>query len=123
MINFEKWLVNFDKVWQEADAKGAAKLFTETVIYFENPLDPPLISRKEVEKIWSDVAKTQKNINVKSEVYMTDKNTCVAHFRGNFYRVTSSTLSQLDGIYIFTLNDENLCEEFHFWWVGKEEKV
>lgn len=120
---FIGWLKKFDMAWESGDAKAAANLFVKKCNYYENPLDPPLTTKKEIQKVWEEVRKTQRDIRVESKVVMTDNNTCVANFKASFYRLVSNSISNLDGIYIITLSNKNLCEEFHFWWVSKEKKV
>ncbi len=122
-VDFDRWLEKFDDAWQSANAKKASSIFTKNAIYFENPLEQPLTSKREIENVWEQVSKTQRGIKVKSEVYMVKENTCVAHFKASFFRITTNSIVKLDGIYIFTLNEMNLCTEFHFWWVPQEEKI
>jgi hypothetical protein len=116
---FDKWIIGLKHAWEAKNPKAAADLCSESVIYYEDPFQKPLMSRKAVYDVWLEVPETQKDINFKYKILTIVENICIAHWSASFTRVPSGVRSSLDGIYFIKLNKNGLCEEFHQWWNSK----
>ncbi len=116
---FEDWLQNFDKAWEEKNPQAAADLFSYPVEYHETPFTPPYTTKEEIVQLWEEVPLSQKNITVKSNIILIQNDVCIAHWLAKFTRVKENKIAELDGVYYFKLNPQNLCYFFQMWWVAK----
>lgn len=117
--SFEQWLNALGKAWINRNPKAAANICTENVLYFETPFDKPLTSRKEVEEIWQEVPKYQRDIEFSYEIISVNQKVGIAKWLASFTRLPSGIKDTLDGIYVVKLDNNGLCKEFHQWWVVK----
>lgn len=117
--SLSKWLDDLGQAWINRNPKAAAEICAENVLYFENPFDKPLTSRKEVEEIWHEVPNYQKDIKFSYEIISVNKQVGIAKWRASFTRLPSGIRDTLDGIYLVKLDNDGLCKEFHQWWVVK----
>jgi hypothetical protein len=116
---FKKWLEMLGQAWINRDPKGAADICIEDVVYHETPFGEPLKSRKEVEKIWDEVPRSQKDVEFGYEILTVTEEQGIARWWASFTRVPSGLRDTLDGIFVVRLEDNGLCKEFHQWWVIK----
>jgi len=115
--SFKKWLEALDNAWTNRDPKAAANLCCEDVLYYETPFGPPLKSRKEVERIWEDVPRSQKDIHFSSDIISVNNDVGIAHWQVSFIKLPSNKKVILDGVFVVKLDKADLCKEFHQWWV------
>lgn len=109
------WLENLKIAWETKDPQKVKNLCAENVLYYETPFSKPL-NRDEVLKEWQSVPKSQKDIRVTYDILSFENNKGIAHWSAAFTRIPSDEKVYLDGIFLITLNEENLCTEFHQWW-------
>lgn len=116
---FEKWLDDLGEAWVSRNPNIAASLCAENVKYYEHPFQNPAIGREEVRSIWLDVPRTQKDVNFESSTIMVKGNTGIARWKASWTNIKDGSRSELDGIFLVTLDEQGLCKEFHQWWVTK----
>ncbi len=119
---FKHWLDALEKAWINRDPKAAADICANDVLYYETPFDSPLKSKEEVEQLWKDVPKSQKDISFKYEILSITAKIGIAHWQASFTRVPSMIRDTLDGIFLVKLDENGFCKEFHQWWVVKPKK-
>ena len=115
---FETWLQKLGQAWKQGDANAAALLCTDNVIYYENPLDKPLLGRNAVYNEWLNVPKSQKNINFSCDILHIEKHIGIAHWSASYTSIRTKKQVKLDGIFIISLNNMGLCTEFRQWWIS-----
>jgi ketosteroid isomerase-like protein len=116
-VLFRRWFDALGKAWTNQDPKAAADICTNDVVYYETPFGDPLRSKTEVEQVWKDVPRSQKDIDFNYEVLTINGDLGIAHWRASFTRIPSGIKVTLDGIFTVKLNKNGLCKEFRQWWV------
>jgi len=117
--SFKKWLDALGRAWTMRDPKAAANLYCEDVLYYETPFSPPLKSKKEIERIWEDVPRSQKDIHFSYDILTVNNDLGIAHWKASFMKLPSNKKVELDGIFVIKLDNDGLCKEFRQWWVVK----
>ena len=121
--SFKHWLDTLGQAWITRNPKTVANICAEKVLYFETPFDKPLVSKKEVEKIWQEVPNSQKDIEFSYKIVSVNQEIGVAKWRASFTRLPSGIRDTLDGVYFVKLDNNGLCKEFHQWWVVRPNCV
>jgi len=120
--SFKAWVEALGQAWTTLNPQGAEKICAEGVRYYETPFGEPLRSPAEVGKTWkSDLAK-QKDVVFKFDIISVADNVGVAHWSASFTRTDEGIRDDMDGIFVVSLNDKNLCTEFHQWWAIKKPR-
>ena len=115
------WLEAYGQAWETRDPEAVAQLFTLDALYRERPFTEPLRGRDAIREYWSRVvAHSQEQIHFGFEIVALDKNRGVARWWAAFVRVSSNQRVQLDGIFLLTFSDANLCCELREWWHRQE---
>lgn len=112
---FDKWLKGLKDAWVTKNPQAAIDLCSENVIWHETPFGEPLRTKQEILDEWQTVPTNQKDITVSYEILVVTESFGIAHWNAKFTRLPSGTQAHLDGIYKVSLNDKNLCTEFHQW--------
>lgn len=119
---FIEWLERYKRAWESRDPQMAQELFTEDVTYQETPFTEPMRGREAIYAYWAEVPRSQDQVQFESELVAVKEQQGVARWRASFIRIPSRMLVKLDGIFIFSLNEEGLCTEFKEWWHKQEQK-
>jgi SnoaL-like domain len=120
---FDGWLGAYKRAWEDRDPEAAADLFTEDATYHETPFDEPFRGRDGVFEYWSDVPRSQRDVNFSYEILATTGSRGVAHWRASFVRLPTKDPVVLDGIFLVKLDADGRCAEFREWWHKQEEKA
>jgi len=113
--DFQMWLDKLGKAWVEKDPDAVLNLFDQTIKYFENVLDEPYIGKEKVYDLWKGVPGSQKDISFNGEILMTKGNVAIANWQSKFTKVPSGEIEEIDGVFLFELNDEGKCILFKQW--------
>ena len=107
MNNNKMWCQKLQKFWQQKEIDKIIELFSENVIYYEEPNNK--ITYKELKFVWSEI-KNQNIVSLNFKILSEENNKCIA----NFILKENTTI---DMIYEITLNDENKCTYFKQWYM------
>ena len=113
---FTSWLDAYKRAWETRDPEAAADLFTSDATYHETPFDEPSRGRDGILDYWSNVPRTQEEIEFTYEVLATTDAGGIAHWHSEFTSLTSNSAVELDGIFLVKLDGDGLCTEFREWW-------
>lgn len=113
--DFQMWLDKLGKAWVEKDPDAVLNLFDQTIKYFENVLDEPYIGKEKVYDLWKVVPESQKDISFIGEILMTKGNIAIANWKAKFTKIMSGEIEEIDGIFLFELNDDGKCTLFKQW--------
>lgn len=113
---FDKWLNGLKNAWETKNPQATIDLCSEHVVWYESPFGNPLRSKQEIFDVWQSVPAGHNDISVSYEIIVTTDKFGIAHWSANFTRIPSGKKIHLDGIYKVSLNDQNLCTEFHQWY-------
>jgi hypothetical protein len=113
--DFQMWLDKLGKTWVEKDPDAVLNLFDQTIKYFENVLDEPYIGKEKVYDLWKVVPENQRDISFDGEILMTKGNIAIANWKAKFTKIMSGEIEEIDGIFLFELNDEGKCILFKQW--------
>ncbi len=120
---FDKWLMGLKEAWVTKNPQSAIDLCADNVVWYEIPFGKPLRTKQEILTEWQSVPTSQKDITVSYEILTVTESFGIAHWNARFTRLPSGVQAHLDGIYKVSLNDENLCTEFHQWYNAEQEDV
>ena len=107
MNNNKMWCQKLQKFWQQKEIDKIIELFSENVIYYEEPNNK--ITYKELKFVWSEI-KNQNIVSLNFKILSEENNKCIT----NFILKENTTI---DMIYEITLNDENKCTYFKQWYM------
>jgi len=107
MSNYQIWCQNLLDFWQQKEITKIVGLFSEDVIYYEEPNHQ--ISYNDLEEVWTEI-KNQDTTNLQFKILVEENNKCVA----NFLLKGEKTY---DMIYEIELNEENMCRYFKQWYM------
>lgn len=113
---FDRWLEDLKQAWVTKNPQAAVELCSDKFIWHETPFGKPITTRKELLEEWQTVPSNQKDISVSYEIITVTSGFGIAHWSAKFTRLPSGVTARLDGIYKVSLNDKNLCTEFHQWY-------
>jgi hypothetical protein len=113
---FDKWLEDLKQAWVTKNPQAAIDLCADNFIWYETPFGKPITTREELLKEWQTVPSNQKDITVSYEIITVSSDFGLAHWSAKFTRIPSGEKAHLDGIYKVSLNERNLCTEFHQWY-------
>ncbi len=116
------WLVAYGGAWETRDPEAVAQLFTPDALYRERPFTEPLRGRAAIRDYWYRVVvRSQEQIRFGFEIVALVANLGITHWWASFARASSKARIQLDGIFLLTFNEDNLCSELREWWHRLEE--
>lgn len=112
---FKDWLNKLEKAWMDLDPKNAANLFSKDVEYYESALKAPCQSWDEVYDLWNAIPTNQKDVAFNYDVLAISENLCVVNWRVERTQLPQFTNQKIDGIFVFKLNKDGLCNYFKQW--------
>lgn len=113
---FDRWFKGLKDAWETKNPQAAVDLCADNVVWHETPFGEPLRTKQEILSEWQTVPTGQKDIVVSYEILVVTEKFGIAHWSATFTRIPSGEKAHLDGIYKVSLNDKNLCTEFHQWY-------
>lgn len=112
---FQNWLDALGHAWIDLNPKEASDLFSKDVEYYESALKAPCDNWDQVFDLWKVVPNNQKDITLKFEILSTTENLCVANWWMERMLLPGEIRQKIDGIFVFKLNDNGLCNYFKQW--------
>lgn len=117
---FEQWLTLYGSAWTERDAKRAASLYAEDATYQVTPFEEPFRGQAAIYEYWKGVTSTEENIEFDYRVLAVTTDYGIARWRASFVRVPPGLNTQLDGIFLVSLNPAGRCQSLLEWWHKKQ---
>jgi hypothetical protein len=113
---FKSWLEAYGRAWRDRNPQAAADLFTEDGIYQVTPFLEPMRGRPAIFEYWSQVARTEEDIQFGYEVLAVTPEFGIARWWASFVRVPPGLRTRLDGIFLISLNADGHCRSLREWW-------
>ena len=110
MIN--DWLNKFKFSWENKNIDDVLSLYLANVIYYETPFHK-LKSLDEIKKEW-EVIRDQNEIDLKYNVFSKDDNKYTVQWDLRYLSKDGNRF-HFSGVYLITLNEMGLCEEFRHY--------
>ena len=112
---FQNWLKQLGKAWSDLDPQTAANLFAKDVEYYESTLKDPIESWDRVLDLWKIIPNNQKDVSFRFKIISTTGNLCVANWWVERTLLPQNIKQKIDGIFVFKLNEDGLCDYFKQW--------
>ncbi len=121
VIAFKSWLDAYGQAWENRNPEAATALFTENGTYQITPFLEPICGRKAIFDYWSEVARTEENITFRYEILVANAELNIARWSASFVIVPPGLQTQLDGIFLISLDEQGRCKSLQEWW-HKQQK-
>jgi hypothetical protein len=118
---FKAWLDAYGQAWENRNPEATTALFTEDGTYQVTPFLEPVRGRKAIFEYWSEVARTEENIRFGYEILVAKAELNIARWSASFVIVPQGLQTQLDGIFLISLDEEGRCRSLREWW-HKQQK-
>jgi SnoaL-like domain len=118
---FKSWLEAYGRAWQERNPQAAANLFTEDGTYQVTPFVEPMSGRLAILEYWSNVARTEEDIQFGFEILAATQEAGIARWWASFLIVPQGLQTKLEGIFLISLDTGGRCRSLREWW-HKEQK-
>lgn len=118
---FKSWLDAYGQAWSKRDPEAAAALFAENGTYQVTPFLKPMCGRKAIFEYWTEVARTEENVEFGYEILAANGELNIAKWSASFVIVPQSLKTKLDGIFLIALNAEGRCTSLREWWHKLQE--
>jgi SnoaL-like domain len=118
---FKSWLEAYGRAWQERNPQAAADLFTEDGTYQVTPFVEPMRGRLAILEYWSNVARTEEDIQFGFEILAATQEAGIARWWASFLIVPQGLQTKLEGIFLISLDAGGRCRSLREWW-HKEQK-
>ncbi len=118
MLN--EWVTRLGDAWVKKDVDAALALVSkEKIEWQESPLEKPLTNWTDIYKVWeSDLAK-QKDIIFSHEVLACNDHQGIVRWKATLTNTKTSDTTDMDGMFLISLDDKNLCTKFTMWTESK----
>lgn len=113
---FQSWLEAYGRAWCDRNAHAAASLYTEEGTYQVTPFLEPMRGRAAILDYWSNVARTQENIQFAFEILAVTADFGIARWWASFVIVPQQLHTKLDGIFLISLDSAGRCTSLREWW-------
>jgi hypothetical protein len=114
--SFESWLEEYGSAWKDRNPQAAAGLFTDDGTYQVTPFVKPMCGRPAIFEYWSEVARTEENIQFGYEVLAVTPLAGIARWWASFVIVPPGLQTKLDGIFLVSLDADGRCKSLREWW-------
>ena len=114
--SFESWLKEYGNAWRSRNPKAAADLFTDDGTYQVTPFVEPMRGRAAILEYWSQVARTEENIQFGYEVLAVTSEVGIARWWASLVIVPPGLQTKLDGIFLISLDADGHCRSLREWW-------
>ena len=120
-VAFKSWLDAYGQAWESRNPEAASALFAENGTYRVTPFLDPICGRKAIFDYWSEVARTEENIKFVYEILVANAELNIARWSASFVIVPSELQTQLDGIFLISLDEEGRCKSLQEWWHKRQK--
>ncbi|MDO8260320.1 MAG: hypothetical protein Q7T50_02335 [Candidatus Magasanikbacteria bacterium] len=117
MNNINKWLEQFTSAWKNHNIDNVLSLFTQNVEYWETPFIK-IRNLTSLRKEWEYI-NSQRNIDISCEVFSKIDNKYTVKWSLGYLN-KDNIIKNSRGVYLITLNQNNLCT--YFFHCGEFEK-
>lgn len=118
--HFKQWLNEYGQAWQDRSAEAVTRLFTPWALYYWTPFDQPKRGHEGIARAWQEATSRQERVKFRYEILAITGNRGLARWWCNMVKTPDRKHVNLEGIFMVTLNPDNLCEEFREWWHSHE---
>lgn len=118
---FKSWLDAYGKAWESRDGKAATALYAQGGTYQVTPFVEPLRGRKAIFEYWSNVARTEENVQFGYEILVANRELNIARWSASFVIVPQGLKTKLDGIFVISLDEEGRCTSLREWWHKQQD--
>jgi hypothetical protein len=115
-IVFQSWLEAYGRAWRERDPEAAAALYTENGTYQVTPFLEAMRGRAAILDYWTNVARTQENIQFGFEILAVTAEFGIARWWASFVIIPQNLHTKLDGIFLIALDSTGRCTSLREWW-------
>jgi SnoaL-like protein len=118
---FVSWLDSYGQAWESRDPQAAANLFAEEGTYQVTPFVEPMRGKPAILEYWTNVARTQQNIQFGYEILAVTPDHGIARWWASFVIVPPGLQTKLDGIFLISLNGNGRCVSLREWWHKQQD--
>ena len=120
--SFKSWLDAYGRAWEARAPEAAAALYASDATYQVTPFAEPMRGRAAILDYWSHVAETEQEVDFGYRILAVTAQCGIAHWWASFVRVPPGVDTKLDGIFVISLDSQNLCTQLREWWVKQQEE-
>jgi uncharacterized protein (TIGR02246 family) len=113
---FKSWLEAYGRAWVARNPQAAADLFAEDGTYQVTPFVEPMRGRAAILEYWSNVARTEQDIQFGYEILAVTEEAGIARWWASFVIVPQGLQTKLEGIFLITLDADGRCRSLREWW-------
>jgi len=121
MVAFKSWLDAYGQAWENRNPEAATALFTENGTYQVTPFLEPMCGKKAILEYWSEVARTEESITFWYEILVASPELNIARWSASFVFVPPGLPTQLDGIFLISLDEQGRCKSLREWWHKRQK--
>jgi len=121
VIAFKSWLDAYGQAWENRNPEAITALFTENETYQVTPFLEPMFGKKAIFEYWSEVTRAEENVRFRYEILIANADLNIARWWASFVIVPPRLQTQLDGIFLISLDEEGRCKSLREWW-HKQQK-
>lgn len=118
--SFEKWLEEYGRAWEALDPSAAVELYSENSRYQETPFSAPIRGREALQRYWTHVSQTQKDVQFGFEILGVTDELGFARWWATFRRIPPDVHIELNGIFAVALDQKGKCVSLREWWHRRE---
>jgi len=119
--SFARWLVSYGQAWERRNPQAAADLFAEDGTYQVTPFLEPMRGKQAILECWTNVARTQLDIQFGYEILAVTPEHGVARWWASFVIVPPGLQTKLDGIFLISLDENSRCHSLREWWHKQQD--
>jgi hypothetical protein len=116
--NHKKIAQVLSEVWEKKEYGLLQEYLAEDIEWREGPYKDPIISRRDVVRLWRNDLATQNNIKVSTDILATDGNKGCYHFAASWVDVDRGGI-EIDGIFLVVLDELGKVQNFNQWYTLK----
>lgn len=113
---FERWLTLYGSAWTERDARRAASLYAADATYQVTPFEEPFRGQAAIYEYWKGVTSTEQNIAFDYQILAVTAEYGIARWHASLVRIPPGLDTQLDGIFLVSLDPAGRCKSLREWW-------
>jgi uncharacterized protein (TIGR02246 family) len=118
---FDDWLDSYGRAWESRNPQASADLYAEDGTYQVTPFVEPIRGRQAILEYWTNVAKTQQNIQFGYEILAVTPEHGIAHWWASFVIIPPGLRTKLNGIFLISLDENGRCRSLREWWHKQQD--
>ena len=119
--SFKNWLDAYGSAWESRNPRAAAELFAEDGSYQVTPFVAPHCGRQAIFDYWVQVTQAEEDIRFGFEILSVTPDFGIARWRANFVIKPPGLKTQLDGIFLISLDAAGHCKSLKEWWHKQQD--